>query len=45
MPEDVIAPTPTTRPDRLIALILFIGLSAVYFMTVGGITSSNDGSH
>ncbi len=35
----------TQRADRLIAFLLFVSLSAVYFATLGGITSSNDGSH
>lgn len=38
-------PRPVVPVDRLIALALFIGLSFVYFLTLGGITSSNDGSH
>jgi len=46
-------PTPTANPpslppdraDRLIALTLFVSLAAVYFLTLAGITSSNDGSH
>lgn len=33
------------RTDRNIALGLFIALSALYFLTLSGITSSNDGSH
>ena len=45
MTEDSDPTAVTTRADRLIALSLFIGLSAVYFITVGGITGSNDGSH
>ncbi len=41
------AATPHTSrlSDGLIALLLFVGLSAVYFATLSGITSSNDGSH
>ena len=45
------APLPSTpsaaldRADWLIAAALFAGLSLVYFMTLAGITSSNDGSH
>jgi 4-amino-4-deoxy-L-arabinose transferase-like glycosyltransferase len=31
--------------DRLVALLLFAGISALYFLTLSGITSSNDGSH
>ncbi len=31
--------------DLLIALLLFIGVSLLYFATISGITSSNDGSH
>ena len=44
-------PTPPTdlppfnRTDRLVALALFVGLSLLYFLTLSGITSSNDGSH
>lgn len=38
-------PEPGRRTDRLISLFLFVGLSLVYFATVTGITSSNDGSH
>ncbi len=36
---------PPDRFDRLIALALFVALAAVYFLTLAGITSSNDGSH
>jgi len=36
---------PSDRSDRLIALGLFVALAAVYFLTLAGITSSNDGSH
>lgn len=36
---------PAAPGDRLIALGLFVGLVAVYFLTLAGITSSNDGSH
>lgn len=36
---------PADTTDWIIALGLFVGLSVVYFMTLGGITSSNDGSH
>lgn len=43
--DSTTTPTDTTRLDRLIALFVFVGLSALYFATVGGITSSNDGSH
>ncbi|MEZ4517073.1 MAG: phospholipid carrier-dependent glycosyltransferase [Chloroflexota bacterium] len=31
--------------DVLVALLLFIGISVLYFATLSGITSSNDGSH
>lgn len=31
--------------DWLISLLLFIGLSSLYYATASGITSSNDGSH
>lgn len=33
------------RNDKTIALFLFILVSSVYFATITGITSSNDGSH
>ena len=38
-------PAALDRADWLIAAALFAGLSLVYFMTLAGITSSNDGSH
>jgi hypothetical protein len=38
-------PEPSNRVDWVIALILFAGLSFIYFATLSGITSSNDGSH
>lgn len=38
-------PEPNGRLDWLISLTLFVALSFVYFLTLGGITSSNDGSH
>ena len=49
-------PTPTPNPpspsppaldraDRLVAAALFVGLALVTFMTLAGITGSNDGSH
>lgn len=38
-------PDPTHRTDRLISIFLFAGLSLIYFATLSGITSSNDGSH
>ena len=38
-------PEHARRTDRIIAILLFAGLSFVYFATVSGITSSNDGSH
>ncbi|MEJ2750188.1 MAG: hypothetical protein P8183_20115, partial [Anaerolineae bacterium] len=34
-----------TGNDWLVAIVLFVGLSSLYFATVSGITSSNDGSH
>jgi hypothetical protein len=34
-----------TRTDRYASLLLFVLLSSIYFATVSGITSSNDGSH
>lgn len=33
------------RRDWLAAILLFLGLSSLYWATVSGITSSNDGSH
>jgi hypothetical protein len=33
------------QPERLIPGLLFLFISSIYFMTVTGITSSNDGSH
>ncbi len=33
------------RPDWIVMIVLFVGLSSLYFATVSGITSSNDGSH
>jgi 4-amino-4-deoxy-L-arabinose transferase-like glycosyltransferase len=38
-------PEPPNRVDWIIALFLFAGLSFIYFATLSGITSSNDGSH
>ncbi len=38
-------PQPDGRLDWLISLSLFVFLSFVYFITLAGITSSNDGSH
>ena len=38
-------PAALDRADWLIVAALFIGLSLVYFLTLAGITSSNDGSH
>lgn len=38
-------PEPYGRLDWLVSLSLFAALSFVYFLTLGGITSSNDGSH
>jgi hypothetical protein len=37
--------TPSQRTDWIISILLFIGLSSLYFATTSGITSSNDGSH
>ncbi|MCB9419311.1 MAG: hypothetical protein H6667_05885 [Ardenticatenaceae bacterium] len=37
--------TKLTQRDWLVAVVLFVGLSSLYFATVSGITSSNDGSH
>lgn len=45
MTDDSLSPPELTREDWLIALLLFVGLSAVYFATLAGITGSNDGSH
>lgn len=36
---------PLSRHDRVVALVLFVVLSSVYFATTSGITSANDGSH
>src|SRR5258705_4985273 len=33
------------RSDKGIALALFVVLSSIYFATITGVTSSNDGSH
>ena len=33
------------RADRIVMIVLFVGLSSLYFATASGITSSNDGSH
>lgn len=33
------------RKDRYILLLLFVGISSIYFSTCSGITCSNDGSH
>ena len=38
-------PAALDRADWLIAAALFAGLALVYFITLSGITSSNDGSH
>jgi len=35
----------SAQTDRLTALALFVALAAIYFLTLAGITSSNDGSH
>lgn len=44
--DSQLSPPPALdRADRLIATALFAGLSFVYFITLAGITSSNDGSH
>ncbi len=47
MAEDQVTPTLESfnRVDWLLSLALFIALSFIYFATVSGITSSNDGSH
>lgn len=34
-----------TRQDKIIAVVMFIALSSVYFASSAGINSSNDGSH
>ena len=47
-PPDSPPPTPPAALDRadwLITTALFVVLSVVYFLTLAGITSSNDGSH
>jgi hypothetical protein len=33
------------RADWVIVILLFVGISSLYFATTSGITSSNDGSH
>ena len=33
------------RTDWIVVVLLFVGLSSLYFATASGITSSNDGSH
>lgn len=38
-------PHPLARADWLISVLLFVGLSSLYFATTSGITSSNGGSH
>lgn len=38
-------PSPYTKTDWLISILLFVCLSSLYFATTSGITSSNDGSH
>ena len=46
MTEDTtVAEAHSRQTDRAITLVLFAVLSAVYFATISGITSSNDGSH
>ena len=47
MNQTYIAGTRQATPSRdfLIALLLFAGVSLLYFATISGITSSNDGSH
>jgi hypothetical protein len=37
--------TPFLDPDRKIAIALFLIVSSMYFATMVGVTSSNDGSH
>lgn len=37
--------SPFSRTDWLVCVLLFVGLSTLYFATTSGITSSNDGSH
>lgn len=39
------APVRWDRIDWWVAVVLFVGLSSLYFATASGITSSNDGSH
>lgn len=41
----VAPPSSPAVPDRTIALLLLAGISLFYFITLSGITSSNDGSH
>ena len=37
--------TPSRKLDIIVSLLLFLFVSSVYYATVSGITSSNDGSH
>jgi hypothetical protein len=45
MIERPITRTNTQLADWLITVLLFVGLSSLYYATASGITSSNDGSH
>ena len=45
MVEQVIAGKQWQRADWIAVILLFVGLSSLYFATTSGITSSNDGSH
>jgi 4-amino-4-deoxy-L-arabinose transferase-like glycosyltransferase len=45
MVEDVGEVNTLSRTDELISIFLFVGLALLYYATVSGITSSNDGSH
>jgi hypothetical protein len=45
MADDLGDATTLSRTDQLISIFLFVGLALLYYATVSGITSSNDGSH
>jgi hypothetical protein len=45
MADALAGATTPSRTDQLISIFLFVGLALLYYVTVSGITSSNDGSH
>lgn len=45
MPRQRPLSSPSGRTDRIVCIVLFVLLSSIYFATMSGITSSNDGSH